>query len=594
MHRRYIFCLLVLLFSIKLNAQVVADFTFTDSICGSLDIKFTNKSSNASTFFWFFSPGTSNLVNPTKTFLAYGNYDITLIAFGNASQTDTITKTIHIFPLPNSSITGTLASLCPGDIGFLNAFYNSRYSYFWSPALYLSDSTKHNPQTSALITTRYYLLVKDTVSNCSDTSSFEIKVKSCKPPKSSFKVLKPNCGSYIVKFVNESSNSFGSKWYFDDGTQILIDPSDTVIHAYTQSGIYNVSLVTIDSFGIYTDSFTYTLAIGNNVVATLNNTDSKICRGDSMMLTGNGGTKPLKWFPNLWIDDTIGSVVIVKPMKSTRYFLVAEDNGCYDTASVFISVTEYPSFTIYSDSPCIGSKARAWIQPKPKYDTCLIWHWDDLDSSVGNYSTHIYSDSGLYSLHLKYSIDGCDTIANTQVKVFPLPKAIFDQNPTDVFIAQPWIQFYNRSQNASRYRWDFGDGVYLYDTSTTHMYLDTGTFTVQLVAFNQYGCSDTANNRFTIRPELTVYIPDAITPNNIGPLENEKFRIYLNQTLPEFEFTIYNKWGERVFETNDQNFEWDGTFKGKPCLTNSYFWIMKYRVSQEKVSNEKGILYLFK
>ncbi len=595
MHRRFTFCLFVIIFSLKLNAQVVADFTFTDSICGTLDIKFLNKSSNASTFFWFFSPGTSNIANPTRTFLAYGNYDVTLIAFGgNITQSDTITKTVHLFPFPNTSITGTQTTLCPGDIGFLTAFYNTKYKYLWSPSVYLSDTNIYNPQTAALLTTRYTLQVKDTVSNCVDTSSFEIKVKSCKPPKSSFKVIKPACGSYDVKFVNTSINSYSNKWNFNDGSLESNDPSDTIFHTFSQPGIYKVSLVTYDSFGLYTDSFVYILELGNIVTAKININDSKICRGDSLIMTGGGGVKSLRWGPNLWIDDTNGTVVIVKPKKTTKYYLIAEDNGCFDTASVLISVTEYPEFVIYADSPCIGSKTRAWIQPKPLYDSSLVWYWNDVDSTIGNYSTHIYSDSGIYNLQLKYTVDGCDTNASSQVKVFPLPKAIFDQNPTDVFIAQPWIQFYNRSQQATRYRWDFGDGVYIYDTSTTHEYLDTGTFTVQLVAFNQYGCTDTAYNRFTIRPELVVYIPDAFTPNNIGPAENEKFRIYLNQTLPEFEFTIYNKWGERVFETTDQSFEWDGTFKGKPCLTNSYFWVMRYRISQEKVVHQKGILYLYK
>lgn len=591
---RIIFIAFLAFIHLKAYTQVKADFSFSDSLCGTLDVKFNNKSSNAGTFFWYFSPGTSSAANPTKTFPAYGNYDVTLIAFGNASLSDTITKTVHIFPKPNTTISGTQSVLCAGEVGFLNATYNSRYKYLWSPSKWLSDTLISNPQSTALITTRYFLSVIDTVSNCYDTSSFLIKVKSCKPPIAGYVYDKPECGSYDVAFYNISINKYQSSWQFDDGSSILYDNRDTIMHTYAVAGTYTVLLTVFDSLGLYIDTFSMQVQIGDKVTASILTPDSQICRGDSVLLVGNGGVSPLRWSPSIWLSDSVGNNIYASPKATTIYDLIVEDNGCFDTAKVTITVTEFPPLKIYADSPCLGQPLQIWATPKAISGSIYEWDWLNGTTTLGSKVQHLFNDTGIHALQLKYTTDGCDTTIDKEVKIFPLPTALFDQNPTDVFVEQPVVQFYNRSQFATRYRWDFGDGVYTYDTSVSHQYLDTGTFTVQMVAFNEFGCTDTAWSKFTIRPELILFIPNAFTPNKNGPVVNEKFKIFLNQTLPEFEFTIFNKWGERVFETTDQNFEWDGDFRGEPCLTNSYFWTMRYRVSQEKVKYQKGILYLYK
>lgn len=575
-------------------AQVTANFSFVDSTCGNLTVSFRNKSANAGSFFWYFNPGTSGQPNPTFTFPAYGTYDVTLIAY-SPTGSDTISKTVHLFPKPLAAIQGPTGPMCAGDSFPLTATYNPKHKFRWSP----TDKCIHPDSSSTLVfpllSTRFGIQVLDTQTRCSDTSGFWVNMKSCKPPLASLVFLKPPCGNYTATFINTSNNHFTSQWTWGDGAGFDMDNSDTIYHNFPGPGTYEVHLVVWDQFGAYADSLTVKIEIGDLVNALASASNSSICMGDSVILRASGGTSPIRWFPISGLTDSVGSVVIARPTSSLTYFAVVEDHGCFDTALLPIQVVQFPYTRIYTDSPCIGEPLFSRVNAGAVASGALFsWYWPGIDTLRGSSVSVVPSDTGKLQGWMKMRYSGCDTVITFTSKVFPKPEAEFDRNPTDVFIIRPEVQFYNRSRYATRYRWDFGDGNYVYDTSLSHLYSDTGTYTVRLIAFNENGCSDTASQRFTIRPELQMFVPDAFTPNQNGPSVNENFSIFINQWLPEFEFTIWDRWGEKVFETTNQKFLWDGSSKDVPCPANMYVWRMRYRVSDEKVQNEKGVLFLFR
>lgn len=83
-----------------------------------------------------------------------------------------------------------------------------------------------------------------------------------------------------------------------------------------------------------------------------------------------------------------------------------------------------------------------------------------------------------------------------------------------------------------------------------------------------------------------IYVPNAFTPNGKGPGQNEVFKpsavsIYNlandPEGLREYEFIIYDRWGQEVFRTNDLDKGWDGTLKGKPCQQDVYIYVIRAR-----------------
>jgi gliding motility-associated-like protein len=69
--------------------------------------------------------------------------------------------------------------------------------------------------------------------------------------------------------------------------------------------------------------------------------------------------------------------------------------------------------------------------------------------------------------------------------------------------------------------------------------------------------------RIIVTPRYEIFIPNGFTPNGDGA--NDYFSVYGNKgSWKQFQVTIFNRLGEKVYESTDPNFQWDGTFKGKP------------------------------
>ena len=175
------------------------------------------------------------------------------------------------------------------------------------------------------------------------------------------------------------------------------------------------------------------------------------------------------------------------------------------------------------------------------------------------------------------------------VTVFPVPVADFTFTPTTTTILNPIIDFTNTTAGGSTYSWDFGDGNILPAGSgniangthsgttsgtymnPTHIYGDTGTYTITLTATNQFGCTDVISYDIIIEGEYVIYVPNSFTPDGDGI--NDYF---LSQGIgidrDNYKMMIFNRWGELIFETENPDLGWDGMYRGVMSQTDVYVW----------------------
>jgi gliding motility-associated-like protein len=154
-------------------------------------------------------------------------------------------------------------------------------------------------------------------------------------------------------------------------------------------------------------------------------------------------------------------------------------------------------------------------------------------------------------------------------------------NPIANFIVSEPIQlfdnniysFENLSQNAITYNWDFGDGATSNSINPTHSYsMPPGFYPVTLVAFNEFGCSDTATLSIQLVEEPLIYVPNTFTPNYDGtndvflPIIDSGIDIYTYRLL------IFNRWGEVIFESLNKEVGWDGSYGGEIMQDGVYIW----------------------
>ena len=186
------------------------------------------------------------------------------------------------------------------------------------------------------------------------------------------------------------------------------------------------------------------------------------------------------------------------------------------------------------------------------------------------------TDDGFFlvsSLEDKY----CEGINNDVVQIIkrPIPVAEFSAYPFETDIENPYIQLINQSYLLDNFMWSFGDGSR--DSLTTnpiHKYDSAGTFRVHLEVETDYGCKDSISRNVTIYPVFYFYIPNSFTPDNDGL--NDSFT-GKGIGIQSFRMEIYTRWGELIFESDQIEKPWTGTYFD--TNNNVPIGLYKYRIN---------------
>jgi gliding motility-associated-like protein len=90
-----------------------------------------------------------------------------------------------------------------------------------------------------------------------------------------------------------------------------------------------------------------------------------------------------------------------------------------------------------------------------------------------------------------------------------------------------------------------------------------------------------------------VFIPNAFTPNQIGPGLNNKFYVIADGIISS-EIRIYNRWGEQMYISENLKEGWDGKFGGKECQQDVYAYLLRVRGFDGKLYEYSGTITLLR
>ena len=337
-------------------------------------------------------------------------------------------------------------------------------------------------------------------------------------------------------------------------------PSVVVTPAGTTTYTVNAS----DVNGCPAAAVTVTVTV-NPPLAVVASGATSICPGASAGISalasfGSGGPYTYTWAPA-----GSGTPLTVSPAVTTTYTVTASD-GCSANVTATVTVTVFPSPVVAFSAPVISGCAPLCVtfadNTTVTAGAVATWNWDFGDGSTSTASapTNCYSSEGSYTVTLSVTdIHGCESeiIQNNYINVFPIPNAAFSSNPFITDILNPTITFNNESTNASFYQWDFGDMSSSNQTNPEHTFGNQGQYSVLLMATSSNGCVDTAIQTIQINGVFTFYAPNAFTPN--GDNTNNIFLPKGTGWNPEkFYLMIFDRWGNKCYETRDMNKGWDG------------------------------------
>ncbi len=228
----------------------------------------------------------------------------------------------------------------------------------------------------------------------------------------------------------------------------------------------------------------------------------------------------------------------------------------------------------------------------------FLWEFGDGGISELDNPIHTYFDGGSYDVRLRGTNNVGVTMETEKaeyIEAFGRPFADFLVSSRIVFIPDDEVHFRNLSKNSTEYFWDFGDGSTSTESEPSHAYLQEGTYDVMLVAINELGCSDTLFREAEIEAIIggETNSPNAFTPNLSGPNGgvddgglnvNSVNDIFLPKLegVVRFKMFVYNKWGQLLFKSEDQNIGWDGYFKGKLAPAGVYIYKLEVRYSDNR------------
>jgi gliding motility-associated-like protein len=199
---------------------------------------------------------------------------------------------------------------------------------------------------------------------------------------------------------------------------------------------------------------------------------------------------------------------------------------------------------------------------------------------------------------------GCLDTAMKFFKVFPNPTAKFTAIPLEVFTPSQPTNFSNASVLATKYFWEFGDGGTSTENSPSYIYVKPGEYEIKLTVETPKGCKDTyiLPEKVKALDETSVQMPNAFSPDPSGPkgrsydgnsIDNDIFHPLI-AGAEKYLFSIYSRWGELLFETNNQEEGWDGYYKGKLCTQDVYIWKIAATFADGKTYNKTGDLFLLR
>lgn len=309
-----------------------------------------------------------------------------------------------------------------------------------------------------------------------------------------------------------------------------------------------------------------------------------ICSGQAVTLTANGGggvpAYAIGWMPG----NMIGGTQTVTPIATTTYTAAVTDaNGCTATTTTIVTVNPVPTAAFTSDvvsgcTPvCVNFTDNSTVA-SPGIITAWDWDFGDGNNSTQQNPSHCYTTPGTYTVILQVkTADGCIHIITmtNYISAWVVPVADFGANPQPTTIFNAQIYFTDSSSNAAQWLWSFGDVLGSSSTlqNPSFTYGQPTCYTVQLDVTSSNGCTDSATMPICIDPDVSVYVPNAFTPNGNG--NNEIFiPVCVGIDPQKYQLWIFDRWGNQIFTTTDINQGWDGRVQGHPtlCQIDTYVW----------------------
>lgn len=277
-------------------------------------------------------------------------------------------------------------------------------------------------------------------------------------------------------------------------------------------------------------------------------------------------------------DDT---TLLLTFSKSWQGKIVARAASCsilQDSIQLIVSAPPL-SFSVGNDITYCPGKTHTIEAP----DGFMEYEWQD--GSTGSVFTA--ATPGVYYVT---AMDFCNRMYSDTIVIKPAGFSL--SAGADTTICESESIILNATPGFSNYVWSPSYHISNTEGMQVTVFPDaTTSYTIQAEKFPGCILTDTVTVSTKFCPQK-FFIANAFSPNGDG--KNELFKPYITGVLVHYEFTIYNRWGQQVFRTNNRNEGWNGASNSKYQNTNVFVWVCKYQFINKPQQIQKGTVTLIR
>lgn len=214
------------------------------------------------------------------------------------------------------------------------------------------------------------------------------------------------------------------------------------------------------------------------------------------------------------------------------------------------------------------------------------WKWNFNNNTIIKTQAHtvIWSAASTNNIQLNVTNGVCKDSATATVVLDNEVKANFSM--TDVICPEDPLTLVNESTGQiDSWQWNFGNTSFSNQKDPTPVFFPKGKpetkYSVVLaVSNNTLGCTDSVRKTITVLDLCFIAVPSAFTPNNDGL--NDYFAPHNALKADNYDFQIYNRWGQRIFKSRNWKDKWDGKVNGVLQAAGVYVWMLSYTHRETK------------
>ena len=531
-----------------------------DSVVDPDDFRTDTKPLRATTLFTFICTNTTN---------------------GCASM-DTVTVFVTGGPLGIVDYTASPDTICYGDSSVLTVNVqggSGNYTNTWSsdPPGFTHSGPESQLTVYPLETTTYFVTSDDGNTSTNLDSVQVVVIPQIEiinqPVDTSIDVMQ------TVTFKVEAENQHNFQWQVsnDNGTT-WIDITDNSIYSGAQTPVLTITnapvdlngnlyrcLITGDCNPVTTDEALLTVVDSPDIIGNLDNAD--VCQLDTIMV----------------------------PCSLTNFNNIDSFNLVFTFDTTYLNYLEttihHQQLQTATNNVLIDTIILNWTDPDGVTIADGVF-FDLVFLAKKGGTTEIHSEEVESILRNSYGFFPELTINSSQIEITSLPivpdSAIVYPDSLNL-LDEVDIDLEALGGEGDYVLWTIdtcgGDSIGVGENLSISMPEQTTTYFAQWT--NICGYTECKSATIKIIEQYTFAVPNAFTPNNDG--KNDKFGIISPSILPVFKLYIFNRWGQLVFSTSDQNEHWDGTYQGNPCPLGTYIWKTEYQYRIEGRGSENHL-----